>query len=333
MLFNQKIIMMVLFITIAFTGCGSEFETLLDSKTSTRNYTFSWNEFSGIYWSEANGTIHRINFDGTGEEILRVSSNIPLDISIDTNNSRIFWAEYTGSSYRICRGGFNEDDTVVVYTSSNYGPTAIAIDNSAGVIYWNEYQTISGHHDIWRCNITDELLTGTKWFNALANNNYYAYSMCISTSGNIYLTANTYYDTGTTLGSGNVGSPYLGTTAMADSDTLITSLDGPTTPSTPFKGIAVDVSSSHVYYVNNITHGVWPKNITRTDLSLSNPKEWIYIGVTDIQKIALDITGRKIYWTSQTDNRIYRADMDTANSNVGLFLHLDSMPTGITIVQ
>jgi hypothetical protein len=78
MLFNLKKIIIFISITIAFTGCGSEFETLLDGKTATRNYTFSWDEFSGIYWSEADGTIHRINFDGTGEEILRVSSNIPL---------------------------------------------------------------------------------------------------------------------------------------------------------------------------------------------------------------------------------------------------------------
>jgi hypothetical protein len=310
MLFNLKIIIIFIFITIAFTGCGSEFETLLDGKTAARNYTFSWDEFSGIYWSEADGTIHRINFDGTGEEILRVSSNIPLDIAIDTINSRIFWTEYTGSAYRICRGGFNEDDTVVVYTSS-YGPTAIVIDNSAGVIYWNEYQTASSHHDIWRCNITDELLTGTKWFNELAN---------------------TYYDTGITLGSGNAGSPYRGTTATSNSDTLITSLNGPTVNSVPFKGIATD--GTYVYFAANTTHGTWPRRISRAGLDLIVSDEgWLYQNITDIQKIAIDLTNHKIYWTSQTDKRIYRADLDVAapNGTAGIFITLDSMPTGICI--
>ncbi len=331
MLFNLKIIIIFIFITIAFTGCGSEFETLLDGKTAARNYTFSWDEFSGIYWSEADGTIHRINFDGTGEEILRVSSNIPLDIAIDTINSRIFWTEYTGSAYRICRGGFNEDDTVVVYTSS-YGPTAIVIDNSAGVIYWNEYQTASSHHDIWRCNITDELLTGTKWFNELANNNNYTYSMCISTTGNFYITANTYYDTGITLGSGNAGSPYRGTTATSNSDTLITSLNGPTVNSVPFKGIATD--GTYVYFAANTTHGTWPRRISRAGLDLIVSDEgWLYQNITDIQKIAIDLTNHKIYWTSQTDKRIYRADLDVAapNGTAGIFITLDSMPTGICI--
>jgi len=327
MLFNSKIIIIVLLIAIAFTGCGSEFETLLDGKTSTRNYILSWAEFNGIYWSESDGTINRINFDGTGEEILISSTYTPLDIAIDTNNSRIFWTEYTGSSYRICRAGFNDDDTVVVYTST-YGPSAIGIDKTNGIIYWGEFNSNS---DIWRASILPDTLSKEKWYNNFAW--AYTYSICIGTNGRIYFTNNSYYDIVTAFGSNYNGSAYTGLISTQNSYSQAISLNGPIIPSTPFKGIAVDVSGSHVFYVNNITHGMWPKNITRTDLSLSSPTEWIYIGVTDIQKIALDLTSRKIYWTSQTDNSIYRADMDTANSNVELFLSLDSMPTGICISQ
>lgn len=327
MLFNLKII--IIFITIAFTGCGSEFETLLDGKTATRNYTFSWNEFSGIYWSEADGTIHRINFDGTGEEVLRVSSNIPLDIAIDTNNSRIFWTEYTGSAYRICRGGFNEDDTVVVHTSS-YGPTAIAIDNSAGFIYWND----NSSRDIYRSAISSDTLAGTEWFSDFAND--HVYSACVGNNGRVYFTVNSYYSNSAALGSGNGGDVYWGATNSFDSDIQVTSLTGPAADSCPFKGIAVNVAGGHVFFVTYTSNGARPKTVTRTNLSLSGTAEWIYLGpsdTSDIHKIALDLVNRKIYWTSQTDNRLYRADMDTQYPAIEPFLSLDSMPTGICISQ
>lgn len=331
MLFNLKKIIIFISITIAFTGCGSEFETLLDGKTATRNYTFSWDEFSGIYWSEADGTIHRINFNGTGEEILRVSSNIPLDIAIDTNNSRIFWTEYTGSMYRICRGGFNEDDTVVVYTSTvNFGPSSIAIDNTAGLIYWNEFDSASGHNDIWRSNMSPDSLARIKWMNDFAHD--YIYSITIDTyNSRIYFTDASYYDIYITAGNGNAGSAYSGDINDDDSDSQQYSVTGPGSNSIPLKGIAVDGPGGFIYYVTNTNDG---KSIARSAIpSISYQPPWIDEGITDIQKIALDTTRRKIYWTSQTDKRIYRADLDTANSNIELFLSLDSMPTGICISQ
>jgi hypothetical protein len=158
--------------------------------------------------------------------------------------------------------------------------------------------------------------------------------MCISTTGNFYITANTYYDTGITLGGGNAGSPYLGTTATSNSDTLITSLNGPAANSVPFKGIATD--GTYVYFAANTNHGTWPKRISRAALNLNVSDEgWLYQNITDIQKIALDSIKRKIYWTSQTDKRIYRADLDVAapNGTAGIFITLDNTPTGICISQ
>ena len=131
-----------------------------------------------------------------------------------------------------------------------------------------------------------------------------------------------------------MGSPYTGLISTVDSDSLITSFNGPETDSVPFKGIATD--GTYVYFAANTNHGTWPKRISRAGLDLIISDEgWLYQNITDIQKIALDLTDRKIYWTSQTDNRIYRADLDVdaPNGTAEVFITLDSTPTGIAIVE
>jgi hypothetical protein len=108
---------------------------------------------------------------------------------------------------------------------------------------------------------------------------------------------------------------------------LASDLTGPSLDSTPVKGIASD-GSGYVYYVTNTAAG---KSIRRADLSFSNDTVWIDENVLDIGKLALDHGRRKIYWTSASDNKIYRADMDKPNSNVEIFIDLSGTPTGIAL--
>jgi len=326
---------------VSAAGCGSEFETLFDKPViNTADNPGTGTGTTVLYWTENNGTINRINIDGTGRKTIITSSYIPRDIAIDTSAGRIFWAEFTGSEYQIRRVGFDGSSPWSVYSISisqtlDCGPVSIAIDNTGGNIFWSVYSSSSGKNNIWFSAINTDTLTGTKWSNELAC--AYTYSICIdSIHGKFYFTDNSYYDIGATIGSGNAGDVYIGELGMAKMEQQKTSLTGPSDPSVPFKGIAVDGNGGHVYYVNNVVHGTWPKNITRTDLSLQNDNNgnpWIYQGVADIQKLALDLTNRKIYWTSETDNKIYRADLDLADSNVEVFLNLDYTPTGIAIPQ
>jgi len=310
----------IIFIAVFTTGCGSEFEILLEEESLTR----------GIYWIETSGTINKIYQDHSGQKILYTSLNIPLDIDIDTAGEWIFWTEFTGTGYRIMRSEINGNDPVTVY-SSDYGPTALSINQTNRMIYWGEYHILN---DIWRSGIDTGLLSKVKWFNDLANNFVYSISVH-SANGRAYFTANSYYNIGTTLGSGNAGDIYLGETATADSDVQKTSLTGPTADSIPMKGVAA--AGAYVYYVTNTSNGGRPKTINRADLNLENSEEWIYLSSTDvannmdIQKIAVDTANRKIYWTSETDNSIYRADLDQENSGVEKFLQLDSTPAGIAI--
>lgn len=314
-------------------GCGSEYEILLEDSPGypTKNPV--------IYWSESNGTINRIYTDGTGNTAVITSSYSPLDICIYTSGRRIFWTEYTGSSCRIMRAELDGSNNTSVYSVSttlpSFGPSAITIDNTNGNIYWNEFSNASVHNNIWKAGISSDLLTGTKWSNDLAR--YYVYSICVDEINNkLFFSSNNYYDVSITIASGNGGDLYMGSSVTSKTESSPLSLTGPSANSVPINGIAVDGAGGHVFFVTNTAHGVYPKAIMRRDLSLGNEDVWLYLGpgdTRDIQKIALDLTNRKIYWTSQTDNRIYRADMDTQYPTVETFLQLDTTPTGICITQ
>ncbi len=328
------VIFSIFFVT---TGCGSEFEIILHESPGSDTIPLDdSSRTSVIYWSESSGAINCINEDGTGRNAILTSAYAPLDIAVDLSNERIFWTEHTGSEYRISRAGIDGNGTTIVYTasSSDFGPSAISIDDSNGIIYWNEYKIIGLEHNIWYSELSSGLLSRVKLLGNIVNN--YAYSICIDhTNGKIYCTANSYYTIGSiavaAAGSGDTGAVYTGHTEATNNASQVTSLNGPSVPSVPFKGLAVDGEGGHVYYVNNTAHGVWPKNITRTDLDLLNPEVWVYQGVVDIQKIAVDLEQRKIYWTSESDKSIYRADLDSSNSNVEKFINLENIPTGIAI--
>ena len=160
----------------------------------------------------------------------------------------------------------------------------------------------------------------------------YLYSIDVNRGNNkIYFTANHYYNNGIIpgTGSGVIGSAFTGNLSSAGpAAKRLTDLTGPSSPSSPVKGISVNGSKGHVYYVTNTSAG---RRIRRADLSFNNDIVWIDEYVADIGKIALDYGRRKIYWTSTFDNKIYRADMDMPNSNVEPFVDLYGTPTGITL--
>jgi hypothetical protein len=326
---KNKIKIIILFLAISFIGCGSEFEILLDKNEKLTN---------GIYWVESEGTLNYINFDGTGRKTIYTSvSPTPFYADISLSGDKIYWADLGDISsvlyYEIKRVGFDGTDKELLYSnleSSGFGPLAIAIDTSSSSILWGYFKSGANHHDIWKSGVSNPLVPG-KWVNTL--NSYYMYSICVDSINRIiYYTANDYYEIdGFSRGSGNAGSVYYSTLDNPDTYHQITSLTGVPGDSVPLKGIAVDGAGEHVYYVTHTTHGTWPKNITRTDLFLLNPEVWIYQGVADIDKIALDLKHRKIYWTSESDKSIYRADLDAPDSNIEVFLTLTNTPTGIAI--
>ena len=97
---------------------------------------------------------------------------------------------------------------------------------------------------------------------------------------------------------------------------LVTGLDEPI-------GIALDVSSSKMYWVDFGT-----QKIQRSNLDGSNVE---YIGAGAVSSIALDVTGGKIYWTTRTTaSNIRRANLDGSNVEDLVIRGLNA-PNGIAL--
>jgi hypothetical protein len=323
---SVSLLLKIFIILLPFYSCGGEFETLFDD-------TVHFPEF--IYWTEGSGTINRVNIDTLEKSLIYNTGTTPLDI--DVYDDKVYWAEYTGGEYRIGRVSIDGTGDEIIYTPdslSRYGPASIAIDRSEGLIFFNERRSPSAGaaESAWKWNMRRSAISASlvpvDWIEEITID--YIYSIHINPgNSNIYFTANSYYDSVHSSGSGNTGSAFTGSLLSAGTavNRLASDLSGLSSPSTPVKGIAAG-GSGYVYYVTNTASG---KNIRRADFSFNNDIIWIDENVLDIGKIALDYGRRKIYWTSASDNKIYRADMDMPNYNVEIFVDLSGTPTGIAL--
>ena len=318
----------IVIISLPIYSCGGEFETLFNDSVHVPEF---------IFWTEASGTINRVNINTLEKSSVFNTGNIPLDI--DVYEDKVYWAEFTGSDYRIGRVSFDGTENEIIYSVSSttkFGPSAISIDRSNAAIFFNQCDkgATPANESSWNRYIRRSVLSSSlfpaDWISGIESDYTYIYSIVINPgSSNIYFTANRYYDNGIFRGSGNTGSVFSGllTSAGTALNRLVSDLVGPSSPSTPVKGIAAG-RGDYIYYATNNAAG---KNIRRTDISFNNDTVWIDENVLDIGKITLDHGRRKIYWTSSSDNKIYRADMDKPNSNVEIFIDLSGTPTGIAL--
>ena len=307
--------------------------TVTASDSSTKAYTVTVNVATAgtIYWTETGGAIKNIHDDATGEVTLLTVTGIPLDIALDVSGEKMYWTEYSGTSFQIKRAeidGSNSEGFSSAYSSSTYfGPTSIAIDSGTSKIYWTQFEY---SNTILYSSLTTFVEHTVK--SGISPN--YTHSICLDTvSKNIYLTTDSYWNLSFTAGSGQSGvACYYDQTGSLFYSPI--NLNGLSSTSMALRGIAADGTGGHVYYVGN--NGTYLCILRSTDMTINpgTPAVWINSeGSFGIQQIALDLTNRKIYWLSDTNYRIYRADLDTANSNIEIFLQLSSKPAGIAIAQ
>ena len=125
-----------------------------------------------IYWVRDNRRIKRSNLDGTGGEEDVAGNYRLVDIALDLSERKIYWTNgYNDSIYRANLDD-TESETVLTphlvngmgFPNAVYEPRGIALDMSAGKIYWtNDY---SNSDAIYRANNdgthVEELLTRAK---------------------------------------------------------------------------------------------------------------------------------------------------------------------------
>lgn len=283
-----------------------------------------------ILWTETDQTINCVNKDRTGSQALLTVSGIPLDIEVYSPGNQIYWTEYYDAKYQIKKADSDGTDVEIFAgypATAFHGPTTLAIDEANGQLYWSMHNTGSSNNTIFYTGLST--FTQNTWREITYS--YYTYGLCLDTLNNqLYFTDNTYWDVSTPVGIGYTGIAGHGTLddngASFETPLNISNSPG---PSSILRDIAADGTNHRIFYVLNDAAGV---SIIKARDDFQEIEEWIPAQANGIRKIALDLTARKIYWTTDTGNYIYRADLDTPNSNIELFLSLDSKPNGIAIV-
>ncbi len=293
-------------------------------------------ELSSIYWTDFSGRISVIKSDLTAQTVLAERGSAVLDMDIDTVNSRIYWIElvdtdYDDAVYSILCSAYDGSGVVSLYSqssgSNDSGPTAIAVDGAGGYLYWNEFNNTASLNTIQKAQISGDVLSPSMLYNNLPY--YYTYSICAdSSSSTLYFSINWYYGNGISLGGGNQGALYSGMGGTVNSHSVLSEGTGPAgVNAVPYRDIAVDSQGGYVYYVMEDASKSYiyrtPYDFSSTEVHVEAEPEF------KINKIAIDTVERKIYWTS--DNSIYRAELDSQNSGVELFVETDSVVTGIFV--
>jgi hypothetical protein len=300
----------------------------------TASVTVVATDSTWIYWTESTGAIKRMTSEKEGESTLVAVAGVPLDIALDSPGTMMYWTEDRGGTFQINRAALDGSggETFGSYSSSAYhGPTEIAVDAANDQIYWNKYLITSARNTICTCS------TGSFSGDTCSNQLAYPYTFGIALDpGNerIYFTANKYWDVGTPVGSGRAGAMYRSSSTIGDITMYLDSYftSGPVDMnSAPLRDIAVDSAGNYVYFVRYTYDSTFPQ-IVRSGLNFGSPQPLVTASGFEIQKLALVVSGGKIYWTSPSDSRIYRADIDDG-SGIEVFAELTETPTGIAVLD
>ena len=287
-----------------------------------------------MYWTDrVSGKIQRANLDGTSVEDLIIGLHNPQSIALDVSAGKMYWARWMwydmGSIQRANleipqgRNASNRTDIEnLVTTARRFSPWGVALDVSAGKMYWTDWDT----NRILR---TD--LDGSNVENVVANRVFAPEGIALDVpAGKMYwadaparsilradLDGSNIEDlvtTGLTLPRGialdvSGGKMYwteLQKIQQANLDgsnveNLVTGLNNP-------YGIALHVSAGKMYWTDS-----GAQKIQRSNLDGSNIENLVTANLVEPHGIALDVSAGKIYWTDYNTGKIQRADLDGAH--------------------
>ncbi len=258
----------------------------------------------GIYWTELDwGEVQRTDLDGSNFVLLLDDDDLigrPFDVALDLVNGKM----YVTDSNAIFSA--NLDGTAVAVTLTVSGLfSGLAVDPGGGYLYWCDFVNDRIlRADLDGANVID-LVT------SLDRPEFVTLDMA---GGKI---------DGTDRGSGKVQRANLDGSGVED---LVTGLGY-------ISGIDLDVTNGHLYWaasINGVIHragmeipdGETPS--TRTDIVD------LLIGLAGPIDLELDLARSHIYWVSQNDLMIRRADLD-GNNVTDIAVTDDGVPNGLAL--
>ena len=258
-----------------------------------------------LYWTEktsnTTGKIWRANLDGTNVALVRNLTSVPLDMTLDAANGKLYLTNSSGNVQRLNLDGSGFQPNFITGLDT---PMDIAIDTAGRKLYLT-----SPNGKISRRNLngggSEAVVTGLRNPGALVLGG--AATSTKTTTGivtthsrpSIYWTAwHTRKIQRANLDGSNVQDIFI--PVSVDNNYI--------------KDIALDVASGKIYWArttHNATMGRNDGKIQCADLDGSNVKDLVIIEWREPYDIALDIAGGKIYWTDEIGIRC--ANLDGSN--------------------
>ena len=291
-----------------------------------------------LYWTEktsnTTGKIRRANLDGTNVQLVLDLTSVPLDMTLDAANGKLYLTNSWGKVQRLNLDGSGFQPNLVTGLDT---PTGIVVDVVGQKLYWTE-KTSNTTGKIWRANLDGTNVTLVRDLTSVpldmtldaADNKLYLTNssgnvqrlnlddlgfqprfifiaglapmgIAVDTVGQqLYVTS----PNGKIIRQGLNGVGYQEVvTGLRNPGALV--LGGATTPTKTTTGIVTTRPPPSIY---------WIAGRTIQYLDGANVRDLV-TGLDSLWGIAVDIAGGKMYWTSTTraGGKIQCANLDGSN--------------------
>jgi glucose/arabinose dehydrogenase len=257
-----------------------------------------------LYWTDTLGepgvppradNIQRADIGGANLAIVVGGLGNPQDVAVDLVNGKVYWTDDLDDN--IQRADLNGSNVQELVAGVN-GPKGITLDINGGKMYWADNFTSK----IQRANLDGSTVQDVFQFTS-GSHALSGVDLDVS-AGKVYWT-----DSATGV-SGSILRRNMDGTGLTE--TVLTSTNhGP-------NWIARDTQTGDLFWSSEVTNTVLRNNSI------------IATGINNVRDIALDVVGRKIFWTSLSDDKIIGANLN-GNGQVDAVTGLGN-PHGLAFV-
>ncbi|MCH2129135.1 MAG: hypothetical protein MK179_08330 [Pirellulaceae bacterium] len=269
--------------------------------------TFSQAQAGDLYWTEALLVPQLQTSDADGNNVTPIVTSglgTPLHTDVDPTGGKIYWAEIGG----IRRADLNGGNIESIFSTASSSPYGIAVDSSAGKLYWS----MPSENKIQRSNldgtVVEDIVTGTA---------SQPVALAVDPIG-----AKLYWSEDNTGGTAVIRRSNLNGTVNEQIQLLDSSV-------VAANGLALDQTNQRLYWgqsAANDTGQVWRSNLDGTGAT-----NIISSGLNDIEEIAVDVTGGKVYFTQPDLSTIQRSNLN--GSSIETVLNVGSnAPFGLAFL-
>ena len=253
------------------------------SSTSTRQAAAG-----DLYWTDALAA--RLgSSDADGGNVMPIITfgiGIPLHADVDPFGGKVYWSELQA----VRRANLNGSNVEIVKSTTNpndpFVPLGIAVDTNASKIYWS----LSNKNKIQRADLdgsmVEDVLTTAATPLSLAID---------GTGGKIYWSEEKDV-IDVVIRRGNLDGTGVETLLTLGSDVV------------GVGGLALDLTNQTLYWGQTSTADTG--SLWRSNLNGTSPSAIISNGLDEIEEIALDVVGGKVYWTQPDLAEIQRANLN-----------------------